>query len=50
MRDNNYRIDENDVFQIKPMEATDSEEEFDFEGSCPVDLIGGRADSEEDWD
>lgn len=50
MRDNNYIIDENDIFQIKPMEATDSEEEFHLEGACPVDLIGGRADSEEDWD
>lgn len=50
MRQNDYTIDENDVFQIKPPESTDSERDYDSDGPCPDDLlIGGRADSEEDW-
>lgn len=47
MRDNSYIIDEHDVFQIKPLQSTDSEEE---EASCPVNLISVPAESEEDWD
>lgn len=49
MRQKDYIIDENDVFQIKPIDS-DSEEDYSAEYPACVDAIGGRQESDEDWD
>lgn len=49
MRQRDYIIDENDVFQIKPVDS-DSEEEYSVEEHCVDAIGGGRQESDEDWD
>lgn len=50
MRKNGYKIDENDVFQIKPIETDSESEEYLLEEHC-IDAVGVRPyTSDEDWD